>query len=42
MLVLVALAEYRNQRGELLATNRDTTIFLPTAPIGDGTGEGGS
>lgn len=33
MLVLTALAEYRNQRGDLLATNRDTTIFLPA---GDG------
>lgn len=29
MLVLTALAEYRNQHGDLLATNRDTTIFLP-------------
>lgn len=31
MLFLVALAEYRNQHGDLLATNRDTTIFLPAA-----------
>ena len=29
LLVLVARAEYRNQHGELLATNLDTTIFLP-------------
>jgi hydroxyacyl-ACP dehydratase HTD2-like protein with hotdog domain len=37
MLVLLALAEYRNQRGELLATNRDTSIFLPAAePAGGG------
>jgi len=35
MLVLLALAEYRNQHGVLLATNHDTTIFLPaTRPAG--------
>lgn len=36
MLVLVARAEYWNQCGDLLATNRDTTIFLPVP------GDGGS
>ena len=34
MLVLVARAEYRNQQRELLATNLDTTIFLPAPDRG--------
>jgi len=37
MLVLLALGEYRNQRGEPLATNRDTTIFLPVTPPSEAT-----